>query len=156
MPHNLGALVLMVSTLAIGSLVLLVVSLTVNSPVETGLLRITLYSADGSVIRTWQSVKYADTCRANNRVVFTDPKTRQKVVLQGTIVIDDADFAWERPRQATHTVALYGLTKDPIHQWEAADFDAGGDNDRTVFYDMKTGHRVTIFGTTISESLPAT
>lgn len=153
MPQSLGTLVLMVLFLGFGSLLLLAVSIAVNSPVETGLLRITLYSADGSPIRTWESVKYADTCCSNNRVVFTDPRTKQKVVLRGTIVIDDADFAWERPHRATHTVALYGLTAEPIHQWEAADYETGGDNDRTVFFDMKTGHRVTVFGTTISESV---
>ncbi len=148
MPLVMGTLAVIL--LVLGGLILLIINIAKNSPEETGQLRITLYSPDGTAIRTWESIKYADSSK--NRVSFTDPETKQKVVLRGTIVIEDSDFTWVVPKRATHTVSLYGLSDKPIRQWAAAALEGNYDGE-SEFYDMLTKRVVTVFGTTVCESL---
>lgn len=153
MPEPLGSIVATVTL--VGSLVfLLVLSIVVNLPKQVvGRQTVTLYSGDGSVISTWQAVLSVNTRYDSNDVAFKDPVSRQALVLHGTIVIDDGEFNWNRPPKATHVVMLYGLTKDPIRCWEAANVETN-QNDRIVFIDAKTGHGVTVYGTTVTQRLP--
>jgi hypothetical protein len=140
----------------IGALALLILNISMSSPERAGQQNVTIYAGDGSAIKTWSAVNDADADYDNSRVVFTDPSTKEKVILRGTVVIDDGEFQWDRPVAATHVVSLYAFTKEPIRRWEAADVDPRWTNERTVFIDMKTGHRVTIHGTVIIEKLTPT
>ncbi len=152
-PNQLPPLLIGGGVVLIGALALLILNISMSSPEKAGQQTVTIYAGDGSAIKTWSAVNDTDADYDNSRVVFTDPSTKEKIILRGTVVIDDGEFLWDRPIAATHVVSLYAFTKEPIRRWEAADVDPRWTNERTVFTDLKTGHRVTIYGTVIIEKL---
>lgn len=140
---------------AAGTYALTVICLDSGSPGATaraaGDFTVTLFGPDGTILQQWTDVETPGTSWKNNRVVFRDPESGQKVILKGTTVVEGPPRQGFSSKEPIWSVTLYGGCGQPVREWKRAVSVAPvWENDRLVFIDAQTGSKITLFGTVLA------